>query len=116
MLDLKEALLYLTAATAMISLITTVWTLVTSGARRNALTIEAHARRLEAIEGRLQSVEQSVRGMPGKDDIHAVQIALSEMRGELRAVHVTINGTREIMGRLEAVVTRHEEHLLGGRP
>lgn len=115
MLDLKELLLYLSVLTSVIALITTIWTLVTSGARKNAATIEAHARRLETIEGRLQSVEQSVRGMPGKDDIHAVQIALSEMRGELRAVHVTINGTREIMGRLEAVVTRHEEHLLGSR-
>jgi hypothetical protein len=115
MLDLKEVLLYVTAATAVISLVTTIWTILSSGSRQNAVRIDAHARRIEAVEARLQGVEQTVRAMPAKDDVHDLRLALADMKGELRAMHVAMTGTREIMGRLEAVVTRHEEHLLEGR-
>jgi hypothetical protein len=111
-LDLNLLLLYVTAATAVISLLVTIWTLATSGVRRNAALIDAHRQRIEALEHRTQAVEQELRSRPAQHELHAVQIALTEMRGDLRTMQAHVAGMREILGRVETVVTRHEEHLL----
>ncbi len=77
-------------------------------------TIAAQSARLDRHENRLTSVEQTVNGLPGKDHIHDLKLELAGMKGELREMRAVMEGNNRIMGRLETIVSRHEDHLLDG--
>lgn len=71
------------------------------------------ADRQDRHENRIVTIEQAVQSLPGRDDMHALQIAMSEMRGDLREMRASMDGNKAIMARLEAIVTRQDEYLRG---
>ncbi|MGS4945185.1 DUF2730 family protein [Meridianimarinicoccus sp. RP-17] len=77
--------------------------------------IESQRARIEAAEARLSRVEQQVESMPGRGELHRLELTLTQMAGNLSTISESMNGQREIMKRLENIVTRHEDHLLGDR-
>lgn len=107
-LDLAPVIVWASALALLLSLGTTIWNLLNSGAKRNALRLDNHSTRLTEHDHRIAAIEQTLRGVPGQTDFHALQLSLSEMRGDLREM-------RAIMGRMETIVTRHEDHLLEGK-
>jgi hypothetical protein len=68
--------------------------------------------RMDRHDTRLNSIEQTLRDLPVKADMHALQLSMSEMRGEMKVMATAMSGSNSLMERLEAVVSRHEEHLL----
>lgn len=114
LLNLGPALVWVAALSALLSFGTTVYHLLTSGARTNSKTIADHHARMDRHDARISALEQTVMGLPGKDDMHALHLGMSELRGELREMRAVMTGNSQIMGRLESIVTRHEDHLLGG--
>ncbi|MDO9639670.1 MAG: DUF2730 family protein [Pseudotabrizicola sp.] len=91
-----------------------IWMVFSGPSRRNSSKLDDHTARLDRMDQRVASVEQTLRSMPGKDDIHQVQLALSDMRGDLKNMQTSMDGNMKIMQRLETIVIRHEDHLLGG--
>lgn len=74
----------------------------------------AGIKRMAALELRIQHAEQLLELSPGKEDIHRVELLVSEMAGDLKAMAASQRSGNDLMRRLEKVVTRHEEHLLDG--
>ncbi|HHK74841.1 MAG TPA: DUF2730 family protein [Rhizobiales bacterium] len=72
------------------------------------------AKRMGDLDKRVQAVEQSIAVMPGKDDIHRLEMALSEIAGDIKAMRATTRATNDAMARIDRVVNRHEDHLLDG--
>lgn len=68
--------------------------------------------RMDRHDTRLNSIEQTLRDLPVKADMHALQLSMSEMRGEMKVMATAMSGSNSLMERLEAVVSRHEDHLL----
>jgi len=75
---------------------------------------EANAARIDLLEKRVDKLEASTAAAPGSADIHALHIALTAMSGDLKEMRATMRGSADILTRLENIVSRHEEHLLGG--
>lgn len=71
--------------------------------------------RITAIERALGSLQQTVEHLPGKSEIHRLEITLTQISGQMGTIGATMEGQREIMQRLEAIVSRHEDHLLEGK-
>jgi hypothetical protein len=71
--------------------------------------------RMDAHERRLQSVEQTVTGMPSREDVHRIDLNIERMNGALDRMGAVMEGNGKIMERLEIIVTRHEDHLLNNR-
>jgi hypothetical protein len=67
---------------------------------------------LGALKSRVTDVERTIGDKPGSNDMHALTLALSEMRGELREIRAVMGGNQKIMERVENIVARHEDHLL----
>lgn len=113
-LNLAPLVPWLSFLAVALSVGTVLWNMLNSGAKRNAERLESHAKRLGDHDQRLATLEQTQRSMPTKDDMHALHLGMSEMRGDLREMRAAMDGSRQIMGRLETIVTRHEDHLLEG--
>lgn len=77
--------------------------------------MEAHRTRGDLLEARIGRVEQNVESMPGQQELHRLELTLTQMAGNLNTISEAMNGQKEIMKRLENIVTRHEDHLLGDR-
>lgn len=71
-------------------------------------------KRAERHAQQLVGISQTVNGMPGYSQMHQLELALADIRGNLREIGATMEGNAKIMARLELVVTRHEDHLLDG--
>ncbi|WP_411836718.1 DUF2730 family protein [Paracoccus sp. ME4] len=76
--------------------------------------IDGCGERLDRQEQRIHSVEQALQSLPRKEDLHSLSLSLSDMRGEMREIRASVQGQSQIMSRLEAVVSRQEDHLMRG--
>ena len=72
------------------------------------------SKRMDRHENRIAAIEQTVQTMPGKDDMHSLQLELVKQTGSLNEMRAVMEGNAKIMARLEAIVSRHEDHLLEG--
>lgn len=102
--------------TITLSLIATIFLAVIGWVRMHnssvAKRIDGCGERLDRHEQRIHSAEQALQAMPNKDDLHGVKLALSEMGGDMREMRALVQGQAQIMTRVEAVVSRQEDHLM----
>lgn len=69
--------------------------------------------RMDRHDARIARLEQTVSTMPGTADMHGIQLNMERMTGAMQRLEAVMEGNAKIMARLETIVTRHEEHLLG---
>ena len=75
---------------------------------------ELGSERMDRQDARLASIEQTLRGLPAKQDMHDLQISITKLDGKLETMAAVIDGRNRLMERLETIVERHEDHLLDG--
>ncbi|ANT39895.1 hypothetical protein RGUI_0825 [Rhodovulum sp. P5] len=130
--EVAEIVVWVSGGSSALALGTTVWNLLMSGSRANGRRIDAvesaaaerhsqieerfrqGSRRMDDLTRRTDALEGTVRQLPGKDDIHAVQLEMAKISGALGEMRAVMDGSNKIMARLEAIVSRHEDHLLDG--
>lgn len=108
----QSLILWAVALSTVLSLGTTIWTIFSGPARRNAARLDGHGTRIDAHELRLGTIEHTLRVIPAKEELHELELAMTRLQGELATMSETMRGQNEIMRRLEALVGRHEDHLL----
>ena len=113
-LNISPIVVWVVALSQLLTFGLTIWGLMASGSRANAKKIEEHGRRIDRHDLRLHSVEQTIKDSPTRADIQPIALAMEAMRGDIRVMRAEMVGNMEIMARLEAIVSRHENHLLKG--
>lgn len=111
-LDIAPFLVWAIALGQILTFALTIWNLLSSPSRANGKRLDDQAKRLDGIDSRVQAVEQTQRSGPTKDDMHGLELALGDMKGEMKAMRAAMDGNNKIMERLEEIVRRHEDHLL----
>lgn len=91
-----------------------IYTFVATRRKDVNTKIDAIGERLDTHGNRIARLETTVQSMPGKDDMHSLQLELVKQTGSLNEMRAVMEGNAKIMARLEAIVTRHENHLLDG--
>ena len=84
--------------------------------RRSAVDdlFRAGRKRMDDHDRRLQALEQDMQALPTTRELHAIELTMTRMSGQLETVGAHIQGQKDVMKRLESIVTRHEEHLISG--
>lgn len=113
--SVASVLLWVAALSTLVSFGTVIWNIFSGPSRKNSERLTAQGKELDALGLRIAALEQAQRMMPSKDDIHGLHLGMAEMRSDLREMRAAMDGNMKVMGRLEAIVTRHEEHLLEGK-
>lgn len=103
--SVANLMLWVAALSMLVSFGTAVWNIFSGPSRKNAERLEGHAKRLGDHDQRVAALEQAQRAAPAQADFHRLELSMSEMRGDVREM-------RAILGRMETIVTRHEDHLL----
>lgn len=73
------------------------------------------SKRMDRHDLRLQALEQDVTALPGKDDLHRVEMSLGEIAGDMKAISATMAAMSQSIQRTEKIVGRHEDHLREGK-
>lgn len=61
---------------------------------------------------RIARTEQTVDGMPSREDLHRIDLHMTQMAGTLQRMEAVMEGNAKVVSRLELIVSRHEDHLL----
>jgi hypothetical protein len=110
--SLGTIVLWVAALSTLISCCSLLWTIFSGPARRNASKLDVHGTRLDAHELRLGAIDQTLRAIPAKEELHELELAMTRLQGEMKTMSEAMRGQAEIMKRVEALVGRHEDHLL----
>lgn len=113
-LSLEGPLAWIGALMILINFGAAIWNIFSGPAKAAQKKVEDLRGEVSAHEARIQRLEQTLQAMPSKDNFHELQIAMTNMSGEMRVMRAVMEGNSAIMSRLEAVVTRHDEHLSKG--
>ncbi|PHQ70320.1 MAG: hypothetical protein COB93_05755 [Sneathiella sp.] len=62
---------------------------------------------------KILTLQSTVNNMPGKDEMHQLQLMMTEMAGDMKAVREGMRGLRDGQARQESILGRHEDHLRG---
>ena len=113
-LNISPVVVWVVALSQLLTFGLTIWGLMASGSRANSKKLEEHGRTLDGHGLRLSSVEQTIKDAPTKVDMQSIALAMEAMRGDVKVMRAEMEGNMAIMERLEAIVSRHENHLLDG--
>lgn len=71
---------------------------------------------VNALTLRVERVERDVGDLPKREDIHSLQIAMTEIKGALGEMRAEARGDRDLLARVEHALARHEDIIAtGGR-
>ncbi len=62
-------------------------------------------RGMDLLEQRTRTIEKTLDDMPGERGLHQLSLSVVALEGEAKAM-------REVMERMERIVSRHEDYLL----
>ena len=121
-LNIAPGIVWLGVLSNMLAFGVALYALFSAPSKKNATRIDGIATQSLDLGMRVSALEQTQRSMPTKDDMHNVSMALegmkgemkamrSEMKGDLTALGVEMRGNADIMLRIDATVSRHENHL-----
>nr|WP_239032597.1 DUF2730 family protein [Leisingera sp. MMG026] len=72
------------------------------------------SKRMDEHDLQIQALKQTVDAMPGKEDMHRLELAMSDVSGELKAIGVHMTAQGDVLKRFANVQTRLEDYLLSG--
>lgn len=114
-----DLLPWLALVSSLLAVGGTIWTMMTSPAKAVADRLDKVEAQvgatLDRLEERAAALELRVAQMPSTDALHSLALTVESMRGETREMRALMVGAQQLLTRLEAIVSRHEDHLLGGR-
>lgn len=113
--SVQSLVLWAMALLAVINLGSLVWTIFSSPAKAAAKRVDELTTRADGHDLRLAAIEQAQRALPSSADLHELELAMAELKGEMKTMSAVIRGQSDIMQRLENIVGRHEQHLLEGK-
>lgn len=73
---------------------------------------KAGSERMDRLDQRLASVEQTLRGMASKEDMTELRLGLASLEGELREIRAVFAASAKHGERQDVVLTRIEQFLL----
>ena len=89
-----------------------IWNIFSGPSKRNAAKLDSHSTILGSLDLRLGRLEQQQSFLPSKDSMHELDVTMEQLKGEMKVMSEVMKGQSEIMKRLEAIVARHDEHLV----
>lgn len=103
--SVQSLVLWAVALTTVFNFVSLIWGVFSGPARKVAAE-------LDGFKQRVATMEQQLRSIPATEDMHQLELGMARMQGELKTMSETMRGQNEIMKRLEAMIARHEDHLL----
>lgn len=114
-LNFEGAIAWIGAIMLVMSFVGTIWGYVSSPAKTVGKRVDDLIGRVDKHDLKIAGLEQAQGSLPTTEDMHQLEVAMAELRGEMKTMSAVIRGQSDIMTRVETIVARHEQHLLDGK-
>ena len=108
----EDVRLWLQIATGLISVLAVVVAFFATRRKEINERLSAGSKRMDGFDLTIQAMQTQIQNMPGKDDQHRVELAISRMSGDLKEVRAQLGANGELMTRVMTVLERQESYLL----
>jgi Protein of unknown function (DUF2730) len=102
--NVADVVLWIVALSTIFSFGSLIWTMFSGPSRRNATRLDEMNGRLDRHDHRLQSLEQEMRAMPSKDDMHKVQLSLGRLEGQFAVLNERLAPVKAISERMQELM------------
>jgi Protein of unknown function (DUF2730) len=99
-----DILVWVVALSTLLSFGTALWTIFSGPSRKNVARLDDHTGRMDRHEARLQSLEQEMRAMPTKEDMHKVQLSLGRLEGQFAVMNERLAPVKAISERMQELL------------
>lgn len=89
---------------ALITFGTSIWNLVSSGARANAKILQRHTGILEALIRRMDKLENQLEQVPSSNYLHRLELSLTRIDGELATLNARLEPVANITDRMQELL------------
>ena len=72
-------------------------------------------KQVDEADRRLVAVETELKARPAQKDMHDLQIVVTEIGGEIKAVRAAFEGHVKLLERLDVILERQEQFLMGNK-
>lgn len=100
----QSIILWVIAFSTLLSFGTALWTMFSGPSRKNATRLDEHTGRMDRHDARLQSLEQEMRAMPTKEDMHKVQLSLGRLEGQFAVMNERLAPVKAISERMQELL------------
>jgi len=97
---------WLGALALVISIGGAAYAWLNAGSKNNAEALKASASRLDSHGARIQSLEDAVRHLPAKDDVHELKLGLAKLEGTVGQVGERLDGVKRVVDRLDTYLRK----------
>lgn len=104
-LNISPIIVWVIALSQLLSFGLTLYSLFSSGSKKNAERLEQHGTRLAEHDQRLGAVEHTMRDIPTQRDFHELETQMTRMTGAM-------NVLSERMKPVEAITERLQEWII----
>lgn len=99
--EIANLIVWAAGISNLVALGTTVWNIVSSGARTNAKTLEEHARRIELVTRQIELLEARLDRGPTPEAMQQILVALAKMEGQMEVFNERLMPVKAIAERLQ---------------
>ncbi|MCR5939368.1 DUF2730 family protein [Ochrobactrum sp. XJ1] len=93
-MEISAIVPWLSSVSILISLGTSVTIFLTSGSKKNAVTLDEHEKRLSKVENELSH-------MPNAETVHQLQLTITEIKGQMGVMAKSAEATERTTRRVE---------------
>lgn len=99
---------WLGAIAMAISIAGCIYSWLTARAKGNSRHLKQVDENLKSHDRRIQKLENTIEHLPSKDSQHALELAMSEMNGELKAMAANVETLTRTTRRMEAFLMKDD--------
>ena len=102
--EIASLIVWAAGVSNLIALGTTVWNIVSSGARTNAKTLTEHEQRIEALELQIELAKARLDGSPTPGDMKQIFVTLKELEGQIHLLGERLLPVKAIAERMQELM------------
>lgn len=108
-MDLQALMPWIAAVLSISTLLTNIYTIFTSPSRKNAADINKMHGDLVNYDRRIQAIEGEMKHLPSKESVHQLQLALTDMKGQITTMAKSSDATERGMRRVEEFILNRKD-------
>lgn len=102
----SDLVVWVSGLTAITAFGTTLWNILTSGARANSKVIAEHSKEIDQLTRRVDHLEDAAEHAPSADGLHRLELAITRLDGELNTFNERLKPVAAIVDRMQELMIR----------
>lgn len=108
-MDISPAVVWVAAISSFLGLGTTIWNMLTSGSKQNSKKLDELDAKMTGQESRLNKVENELKHLPTKDQVHDLRVGIADLEGSIRTMEASMSAINRTVSNIDTYLRREDK-------